>query len=582
MDIILTLTNVGADQGVLFDLYSDTDGFTTPFETDVALATLQAGYTTSSTPVGTLIVRVCGQNVKCTDCIDITLVYTTTTSTTLTPVGCEETAESGASGVTEYQIPLEVEGGELVIDFQAYGVPDKLEILHRGVKYSTSGMTVANAGPFDDIYGDPTVPSNAQALAIDQFIGTQKSIPPTREAEILADLGVGYLTNKQQLIWWVYTASNVIDHPFATVRITGPSGTAWAITRLCTPEIATTDVIFNTNDSPSLLKQYNPSTMVSTDLIPVDNPGVDVAHTFNKLWVYGTVAATEIDEYDITLSPFTAVFNRTITNIYLSAGLCAIDDSIDGLSDTIITLDSADVYEADITTAVAVNTLKFSIIAGRVCTGDFVYTTGGKFIILNDDGGGNYFISQFDYATGVLEFDLDITSTTTTAYGLFEYSGVIYIASGIGGTTSSIHSIGLSTPYTMTLVDTLAYAINGASQIPSQITQEFVFNVTTTTTTTIPTTTTTTTLTGLELGSISALSNTTSGCSETIDTIVWIDTQTPLTLTPGDVIYGDIGGTVPFVGDGNYYKVDISGGANNMSARVNLIGVVLSPVSLCP
>lgn len=84
MDVLITLTNVGADQGSLFDLYSDVDGYTVAFDTDVSLASLLATYT-ASVPVGTTIVRVVGQS-TCENILDITIVYTTTTTSTLGPV----------------------------------------------------------------------------------------------------------------------------------------------------------------------------------------------------------------------------------------------------------------------------------------------------------------------------------------------------------------------------------------------------------------------------------------------------------------------------------------------------------------
>lgn len=351
MDIIITLTTAGSDQGTLFDLYSNVDGYTTPFETDVAVASLIAGYTTSSAPAGTTTVRVCGKQAKCPNCIDIVVVYTTTTSTTTPPIACNETTNSGGEGVTEYTIPLETAGGLLVFDFNAYGIPDKLEILHNTVKVATTGMTVANAGPFDNLYGDPTVPTGPQVLTVDQFIGTQKAIPPTREAEIFSDTGKTYIVSGQQLVWWTYDATDVLNDPNAIVRITGPAGTAWQLKRLC---------------------------------------------------------------------------------------------------------------------------------------------------------------------------EENTTTTTTTS-------------------TSS---------------------------------------TTTTTTTAAPTTTTTTTLTGLIAGFISLTTDTSASCIPPADQGVYLDLDTPGTLTAGDTVYTDSGGTSPYFGNGDYYKIDVGTGTE-FSARVTALGVVLSPITSC-
>lgn len=352
MDVFLTLTTVGVDQGNLFDLYSNVDGFNSPFETDVAIASLLAGYTTILAPDGTVIVRICGQGVLCVNCVDIKPIYTTTTSTTLPDVGCEETTNSGGAGVTEYVIQLEQAGADLVFDFQAYGVPDKLEIIHSNIKKATSGMTVVNAGPFDDIYGDPLVPTPVQTIPIDQFIGTAKNIPPNREAEIFADLGRTFIISGQQFIWWRYTGADYDFNQFVTIRITGPSGTAWQLKRLC-----------------------------------VENT----------------------------------------------------------------------------------------------------------------------------------------TTTTTTS-------------------TSS---------------------------------------TTTTTTTATPTTTTTTTMTGLDESLISVDTSIGPDCDLTLITTVWIDSQNPGSFTVGDVVYTDSGGTTVFVGNGDYYHIDLDGVGTECSCRINVLGELLTPITLC-
>ncbi len=51
MTVLITLTLAGSDVGP-FDLYSDLDGYTTPFETGVSRAALIAGYTSTLVPDG--------------------------------------------------------------------------------------------------------------------------------------------------------------------------------------------------------------------------------------------------------------------------------------------------------------------------------------------------------------------------------------------------------------------------------------------------------------------------------------------------------------------------------------------------
>jgi hypothetical protein len=81
MIIVTTLViPVGGDAGP-FDLYTDSDGYTVPFATNISAAALQAGYS-STVPNDATIVRVVSVG-ACTNFIDldIDLLPTTTTTT---------------------------------------------------------------------------------------------------------------------------------------------------------------------------------------------------------------------------------------------------------------------------------------------------------------------------------------------------------------------------------------------------------------------------------------------------------------------------------------------------------------------
>jgi hypothetical protein len=82
MTITITLSAAGVDTGP-FSLFSDVDGYTTAFVTGVSRTALLAGYTTTLAPVGTTIVRVKSTGL-CSNYIDITLTFPTTTTTTST------------------------------------------------------------------------------------------------------------------------------------------------------------------------------------------------------------------------------------------------------------------------------------------------------------------------------------------------------------------------------------------------------------------------------------------------------------------------------------------------------------------
>ena len=158
-------------------------------------------------------------------------------------VACSSTANSGGEGITDLNINLDSGGGLIALVVNASGIPDKFEIIHGGpggTKVATSGMTTANAGPFDNVYGTETsntVPTNAQAGAVDQFIGTSKGTPPTRQTEFTNETGyVANMGSYQQIVWWAYTATDYQAAQNVTIRVAGPGDTGWAFLRLCCPD----------------------------------------------------------------------------------------------------------------------------------------------------------------------------------------------------------------------------------------------------------------------------------------------------------------------------------------------------------
>jgi hypothetical protein len=83
MTVYITITSAGTDTGP-FNLYSNVDGYVSTFATNVAKATLLAGYAVS-VPAGTTTVRIMS-NGDCTNFIDVIVSTTTTTTTTSEPL----------------------------------------------------------------------------------------------------------------------------------------------------------------------------------------------------------------------------------------------------------------------------------------------------------------------------------------------------------------------------------------------------------------------------------------------------------------------------------------------------------------
>lgn len=82
MIVLITLTTAGLDAGP-FDLFSNVNGYSIAFATNVTKSVLLAGYTSSAVPNSTTTVRVKSKGV-CTNYVDISVVVPTTTSTTST------------------------------------------------------------------------------------------------------------------------------------------------------------------------------------------------------------------------------------------------------------------------------------------------------------------------------------------------------------------------------------------------------------------------------------------------------------------------------------------------------------------
>lgn len=224
---------------------------------------------------------------------------------------------------------------------------------------------------------------------------------------------------------------------------------------------------------------YNVSTNTSTLLtipgFPSDISG-DIAHTLDKLWGADDPYQRFV-EYDITLSPFSATFNRNISYSGLpfvsSYGLAAISNTVilavnanDFLNQVVVEIDVSDGNNPIMTT-------KFPLIVGRFITGDFYKTTTNKFIALNTDyATSKCYVTQWDYLTGGLpEVDIELTIPCDT-FGLFEDNGNIYITESTSST--KLYSIDKDSPYAITEVCVITpLTINGASQIPSCLNNNF-------------------------------------------------------------------------------------------------------------
>ena len=228
---------------------------------------------------------------------------------------------------------------------------------------------------------------------------------------------------------------------------------------------------------------------INEDLSNLSVPGfvtsTGVALTSNKMWSL----STDIEEWDITLSPFEATASRTITlpvGFTTSSGIAAINNT------TLIAVDDSaspqEIVELDITTTSASSTTVITLQANRVAISNPLYTTDGKLIIINQDSiSSDYYISQYDYTTGTL----DVESNIGTVEGvlLFDCNCVLWIMTP----SSDTYFVAPDSTYTLITGANLGLSITSGSQIMSCVGQGLT-NLTTTTSTSLSTTTTTTTL----------------------------------------------------------------------------------------
>ena len=86
------------------------------------------------------------------------------------------------------------------------------------------------------------------------------------------------------------------------------------------------------------------------------------------------------------------------------------------------------IVEYDITSNIATWNLKVKLFPNEIPTGDLLLTLDNKLIVLSKTlTNTKYYISQFNYNTGTLEFRSEISPTITSDCGLAEINGEIYI-----------------------------------------------------------------------------------------------------------------------------------------------------------
>ena len=236
-------------------------------------------------------------------------------------------------------------------------------------------------------------------------------------------------------------------------------------------------ILFQTGNDVQYLHYFG-TFDTATLPIPTFTPGYGIAMTSNKLWSVDT----KFVEWNITTSPFTAVYNRDITfggGFTTNSGIVAINDTTLIGADTSVSPN--EIVELDVSGATSSSTTKVILPANREVVGNPLYNTDGKLLLLTKDTITSYvYISQYDYGTGSLDIEIDITnSVENPPTGIFECNCEIYVVEPNG----YISIVDLQYSNTLINSSVLPYPVQAVTQLGSCVNTSF---TTTTTSTTIP------------------------------------------------------------------------------------------------
>tara|TARA_R110000868_G_scaffold14426_1_gene67116 strand:- start:33160 stop:39018 length:5859 start_codon:yes stop_codon:yes gene_type:complete len=213
-----------------------------------------------------------------------------------------------------------------------------------------------------------------------------------------------------------------------------------------------------------------------------------IAITSHYLWS----VTTAFLQWDITLAPFTAVYNTSIPfpgGFTTSSGIVAInDDTLVGVDDSVSPPNVVELTIDNLALPTFVTPVtQFALQTDRVASGNMLYTNDGKLIIINQDTvSTDYYLTQYDYATGTIELDLVLSVIPTSIY---QCDCTIFITVG-----ATLYAIEKTSPNSIIEVTTISPTPISAAQIATCVGSTLIEATTTTTTTIAPTTTTTTTL----------------------------------------------------------------------------------------
>jgi len=277
-----------------------------------------------------------------------------------------------------------------------------------------------------------------------------------------------YFTNEGISLGFVYNVQGGVIAEVANCdcdATTTTSTTAPTIDDCCTALVSSGTSIY----------YHNINEIMRTVEVPNYTPGIGIAMTGNYLWSVDT----QFYQWDITLLPFDATYNRIITfpvGFTTASGMTALNDEI-----LILVNDSnspQSVTEMDITEDIGIATPMFDLQTDRIAIGNILITSNSRLLLINQDSvTSDYYLTQYNYPLGTIEYDIQITATTPA--NLYECNCSLFIVDTLGVSWS----VNRTNPYELAPVETFSSLPISITQVSSCFSAEIPLTTTTTTTT---------------------------------------------------------------------------------------------------
>ena len=141
MIVTITLTTAGGNTGP-FDLYSDSDNYTTPFVTGVIKSNITTGYTSNVVPNNATTIRCKSNNGLCTNSVDLPISGLPSPTSTPTPTP----TFTGTSGTLTFYYAGSTEAAVCSSSIALRGYTSTGQIVNGEVIYTNSSLTTPVTG----------------------------------------------------------------------------------------------------------------------------------------------------------------------------------------------------------------------------------------------------------------------------------------------------------------------------------------------------------------------------------------------------------------------------------------------------